>query len=207
MRSPLAPYPIVFCFDLGLSFVRLYLLLLRTTKGKKTHQKNRQLRRLGISRKVKREWHAKGDAGAKFREREMWDVWKSLFLEAVNKHASMRKRKVKSESSPWTTAELRQKMGKRDFLRKQQVKQNSHQVWNDYKKARNEVNASIREARATFFNDSIKKHSGNLKETWNVINSSLGRKPKMTVINELVYEGKDFVQKQDIAEQMNNHFC
>ena len=100
----------------------------------------------------------------------MWDVWKSLFVEAVNKHASMRKRKVKSESSPWTTAELRQKMGKRNFLRKQEVKQNSHQAWNDYKKARNEVNASIREARATFFNDSINKHSGNLKEIWNVIN-------------------------------------
>ena len=26
---------------------------------------------------------------------EMWDVWKSLFLEVVNKHAPMRKRKVK----------------------------------------------------------------------------------------------------------------
>ena len=59
-----------------------------------------------------------------------------------------------------------------------------------------------------FFKDSINyKHGGNLKDTWNVINSSLGRKPKMTVTNELVYEGKDFVQKQDIAEQMNNHFC
>ena len=119
----------------------------------------------------------------------------------------MRKRKVTSKSSPWITSELRRKMRKRYFLRNQGVKQNSHQAWNDYKKARNEVNASIREARVTFFNDSIKKHSGNLKETWNVINSSLGRKPKMTVINELVYEGKDFVQKQDIAEQMSNHFC
>ena len=98
-------------------------------------------------------------------------------------------------------------MRKRDFFKKQAIKQNSNQTWNDYKKARNEVNASIREARVTFFNDSIKKHSGNLKETWNVINSSLGRKPKMTVINELIDEGKDFVQKQDIAEQMNNHFC
>ena len=29
----------------------------------------------------------------------------------------------------------------------------------------------------------------------------------MTVINELIYEGKVFVQKEDIAEQMNNHFC
>ena len=86
-------------------------------------------------------------------------------------------------------------MRKRDFLKNQAVKQNSHQAWNDYKKARNEVNASIREARATFFNDSIKKHSGNLKETWNVINSYQGRKPKMTVKNELLYE------------QMSNHFC
>ena len=137
---------------------------------------------------------------------EVRDVWKSLFLEVVNKPAPIGKRKVKSKPSPWITAELRQQMRKRDFLKNQAVKQNSHQAWNDYKKARNEVNASIREARATFFNDSIKKHSGNLKETWNVINSSLGRKPKMTVINELVYEGKDFVQKQDIAEQMNNHF-
>ena len=41
---------------------------------------------------------------------EMWDVWKSLFLEVVNKHAPMRKRKVKSKSSPWITAELRQKI-------------------------------------------------------------------------------------------------
>ena len=82
----------------------------------------------------------------------------------------MRKRKVKSTSSPWITSELRQKIRKRDFLRKQAVKQNSHQAWNDYKKARNEVNASI--------NYSIQKHSGNLKETWKVINSSPGRKPE-----------------------------
>ena len=63
----------------------------------------------------------------------------------------MRKRKVKSKSSPWITAELRRKMRKRDFLKTQAVKQNSHQAWNDYKKARNEVNATIREARANFF--------------------------------------------------------
>ena len=136
---------------------------------------------------------------------EKWNVRKSLFLEVVHKHAPMRKRKVKSKSSPWITSELRQKMRKRDFFKKQAIKQNSNQTWNDYKKARNEVNASIREATANFFNDSIKKHSDKLKETWKVINSSLGRKPKATVINELVYEpGKDFALKQDIAEKMNN---
>ena len=65
---------------------------------------------------------------------EMWEAWKSLFLEIVNKHAPIRKRKVKSKSSPWISPELRQKMKKRDFLKKQAVKQNSLHMWYDYKK-------------------------------------------------------------------------
>ena len=98
-------------------------------------------------------------------------------------------------------------MRKRDFLKKQAVKKNSPQMWNDYKKVRNHVNASIRVARTNFFNESIQKHSGNLKETWKVINSSLGGNSKVTVINELVYDGKkSLTEKQNIAEQMNNHF-
>ena len=84
-----------------------------------------------------------------------------------------------------------------DFLKKQAVKQNSHQMWNDYKKVRKDVNTSIRVARTNFFNESIKKHSGNLKETWKVIKSSLGRNSKVTVINELVYESK-VLQKSKI---------
>ena len=65
---------------------------------------------------------------------EMWEVWKSLLLEIANKHAPIRKRKAKSKSSPWISCKLRQKMRKRDFLKKRAVKQNSHQMWNDYKK-------------------------------------------------------------------------
>ena len=58
------------------------------------------------------------------------------------------------------STELRQKMRKRDFPKKQAVKQNSHQMWNDYKKIRNDENASIRVARTNFFKVSVKKHSG-----------------------------------------------
>ena len=65
---------------------------------------------------------------------EMWEVWKSLLLDIANKHAPIRKRKVKSKSSPWISRKLRQKMRKRDFLKNQAVKQNSHQMWNYYKK-------------------------------------------------------------------------
>ena len=49
-------------------------------------------------------------------------------MEVVNKPAPIGKRKVKSKPSPWITAELRQKMRKREFLKNQAVKQNSHQA-------------------------------------------------------------------------------
>ena len=55
---------------------------------------------------------------------EIWDVWKSLFLEITNKHAPIRKIKIRSKSSPWISSKLRQRMRKRDFLKKQEVKQN-----------------------------------------------------------------------------------
>ena len=116
---------------------------------------------------------------------EMWDVWKSLFLEVVNKHAPIRKRKVRSTYSPWLTPEIKRKMRQRDYLKKQAVKLNLEQNWREYKEARNEVTACIREAKASYFNEGIKANSGNSKETWKIINKSLGRKSKTTVINQL----------------------
>ena len=86
---------------------------------------------------------------------------KSLFLEVLNK---MRERKVKINSLLWITSELRQ-MRKPNSFKRQAIKQNSNQAWNNYEKAKNEVNDSIREVRANFFNDSIKKYGGNWKET------------------------------------------
>ena len=35
----------------------------------------------------------------------------------------------------------------------------------------------------------------------------MGPNSYVTVINEFVYDSKDFAEKQDIGEQMNDHFC
>lgn len=39
----------------------------------------------------------------------MWDVWKKLFLECIEKHAPLRTKRVRSSNSSWITPQLKKK--------------------------------------------------------------------------------------------------
>ena len=67
--------------------------------------------------------------------------------------------------------------------------------WEQYKKAKNEVNASIKAAKTKSLSDRIKNSSGN-----KLYKSSLGRKSNTTVKNELFFVGKRFTDKQERAD-------
>ena len=40
----------------------------------------------------------------------MWDVWKKLFMEVVDKHAPLQSKRVSNKHSPWTTHEPTRKL-------------------------------------------------------------------------------------------------
>ena len=47
----------------------------------------------------------------------MWSKWKKSFLEIVDKHAPLRKARVRGSSSPWITSELKKQMHEIDILK------------------------------------------------------------------------------------------
>ena len=47
----------------------------------------------------------------------MWDVWKNLFLECVEKHALLRTKRVRASNSPWITPQLKKRLHERDILK------------------------------------------------------------------------------------------
>ena len=49
---------------------------------------------------------------------EMWLLWKTFFLDVLNKHAPIDNIKIKGNDLPYITAEVRQLARQRDFLRK-----------------------------------------------------------------------------------------
>ena len=54
-----------------------------------------------------------------------WQIWKSLFLEVLDRHAPLRRKRLRDDPVPWITPHIKQLMRRRDFHKKQAVKHNS----------------------------------------------------------------------------------
>ena len=55
---------------------------------------------------------------------DMWESWKNIFNVILEKHATTRIRKVRSEYAPWLTNNIKKNMYHRDYLKKMAIKHN-----------------------------------------------------------------------------------
>ena len=47
----------------------------------------------------------------------MWEIWKSIFLEVLDKHAPIQHKKLRSKKVPWITSSIKELINKRDELK------------------------------------------------------------------------------------------
>ena len=88
-----------------------------------------------------------------------WQVWKDLFLQALDRHAPIQRRRLKSNPIPWLTPEIKKLMQVRDWHKKHAIKHNSSAHWELYKKLRNKVNSELRSQKSNYFIGKIKERS------------------------------------------------
>ena len=77
---------------------------------------------------------------------EMWFLWKTMFLDVLNKHAPVTEIKIKGNSLPYITSDIRKLIRQRDYLKKK-----ANNLWQAYQHLRNKVKPSIRTARANYY--------------------------------------------------------
>ena len=137
-----------------------------------------------------------------------WHAWKSLFLEILDRHAPVRCKRTSSALVPWITSNLKRLMWNRDYHKKQAMKHASSAHWNIYKTERNRVNVAMRSAKKVYFHDKIKECSqcGNVKKSWNLINTLLNRNKKATNVDELHINDSVIVDDKQIADAFNEYF-
>lgn len=92
----------------------------------------------------------------------------SLFIHLltviVNKHAPLRRKRVKYESNPaWLTDEIRSEMKKRDTLKKAKL-------FVEYKKQRNRVLTLVRKAKKIYFEKLVSNYNSKTVSIWRAIN-------------------------------------
>ena len=79
----------------------------------------------------------------------MWEFWKNVFLEVLDKHAPLQQKKIRSKKVLWITSDIKKLMNTRDkFKRKAILMTNHENDWLNIKTVRNnKVNIELRNAK------------------------------------------------------------
>ena len=137
---------------------------------------------------------------------EMWLVWKEHYAKICDKHAPIKRRKIRNKSNPWITEQLLHEKRHKNYLKRKACKTSNLNDWENYKYARNNYNKLIKNTIKRHFSNDIQNNKGNLKKTWKSINQCLNRNhksKKIVLIKDA--NGKD-IKSEDMANAFNEHF-
>ena len=137
---------------------------------------------------------------------EMWQLWKHHFMRNIDKHAPLRAKRISKKYSPWMTKDIITKIHTRDYWKRKHAKSNSPELWVKYKKARNQVNTCIKNAKRKYFRDNLDANKKDPKKTWKLINELQNRLKKSTTIPGIKINNKTMTSETDIAEEFNTFF-
>ena len=100
----------------------------------------------------------------------MWSTWKSLYNSCLDRHAPIRNKRIGKKKSPWITADLKRKMHNRDWAKKKAIETNDKLWWDQYKRARNQTNNAVRNAKRKYCTDNLDSFKNDPRKTWKLIN-------------------------------------
>ena len=79
---------------------------------------------------------------------DVYYAWNLLFTELCNEHAPLKQIKIRSNSLPWITKEIRITMNQRYKTLKRARQLNDPLLWDDYRRLRNKVSTMTKKAKA-----------------------------------------------------------
>ena len=94
---------------------------------------------------------------------EMWHTWKTMFLDVLNKHAPTTSTKIRGNSHPYLTADVKLLMGSRNSLEEKANKTGSKYIKLACQHMKNKVDYKIRELKVNYYTNKITENKGNLK--------------------------------------------
>lgn len=81
----------------------------------------------------------------------MWELWKELFLEILDKHAPSEHKKTKSSGVAWITSNIKDLINIRDKSKRKAIITKLEIDWVNYEKGRNQVNIELRNSKKNYY--------------------------------------------------------
>ena len=136
---------------------------------------------------------------------DRWEYWKALFVRIVDSNIPLRKVRVKSDSLPWISSEIRVLMRARNYLCTKAKSSRRDEDWERYRKLKNQLTMRIRQAKIQHFEQLSEQTKQNPRKLWTELNKALGRKSKQKIDSLTTHQGI-LTQQQDIVEEFNCFF-
>ena len=135
-------------------------------------------------------------------------MWASQYLldDICNTHVPWKEVKIKSQTPPWMTNEIRVKMNRRFKLFKLAVATKCPIQWSEYKCARNDVTRSIRLAKASYFSNLFKEGKSS-SVYWNLLNKATRPNARKSIGPVGRDDGSLALKDEDKANVINSFFA
>ena len=127
-------------------------------------------------------------------------------MQIADKHAPIKKRRVRKISAPWLTAEIKKLMRERDHLKRKAVITKDESDWLSFKTKKTLVNYKIRNSKQQYYNSYFSNNVGRTKETWKGINSILSKAKKSIKIPKILVNGSEISDPEAISNAINEYF-
>lgn len=75
------------------------------------------------------QWHRGTSVEAEIDPNNAWGIWKQIFEFIADSHAPLKKKRVRGNSAPWITPELKHDMFERDRCKKVASRSQSDTDW------------------------------------------------------------------------------
>ena len=124
----------------------------------------------------------------------------------LNKHAPITNIQVKGNKIPCITAELKSMIRHRDYLRAKVNKTGSCILRQAYNQIRTKVNLKLYLLRNNYYANKIEQHRDDLKTTWTILKSAIGKPHTTARIEKININGLEVTDKEITAEKCNEHF-
>ena len=99
----------------------------------------------------------------------MWQEWKQIFVSCMDKHAPRNLKRISKTAARWIARGILHKMHRGELIKKRAISSSDHDMWEQFKSARNRANA-VKHANKRYFSDIWEASKGNPRKTWNLVN-------------------------------------
>ena len=147
---------------------------------------------------------------------DTFEKFTTLFLECMNstcKRNTSTSTKRNRIQNPWITSSLIDSISKRNRLYKKWKRSTSKlctsgdpRLFEEYRKHRNKISYQIKESKRRYFKLRFESASGNLKQTWTLINHLRG-KCKQSVSSQFTVDGISITNKDIVTDKFYHYFC